>query len=62
MNVEGARMYAACQALRQCLLQLGVSIDGGKDSLTMAAKVHSIVYFIENRHILNIILLYSVHK
>ena len=41
--MEGARMYSACAALRDCLLQLGVGIDGGKDSLTMAAQVNSIV-------------------
>jgi len=39
VNMEGARMYAACAALTDCLLQLGVGIDGGKDSLTMAAQV-----------------------
>lgn len=32
-------MYQACSALRDCMRQLGVGIDGGKDSLTMAAKV-----------------------
>ena len=35
---EGAKMYDACEALRDCLLTLGVSIDGGKDSLSMAAR------------------------
>ena len=35
---EGAKMYDACQALRDSLLTLHVSIDGGKDSLSMAAK------------------------
>lgn len=34
-------MYEACSALRDCMLLLGVGIDGGKDSLTMAAKVCS---------------------
>lgn len=33
-------MYQACAAIRDCLLRLGVGIDGGKDSLTMAAKVY----------------------
>jgi phosphoribosylformylglycinamidine synthase len=32
-------MWEVCRALRDCLLQLGVGVDGGKDSLTMAAKV-----------------------
>jgi phosphoribosylformylglycinamidine synthase len=35
---EGAKMYDACEALRDSLLSLGVGIDGGKDSLSMAAK------------------------
>lgn len=35
---EGAKMYDACEALRDSLLELGVGIDGGKDSLSMAAK------------------------
>ena len=35
---EGAKMWDACQALRDALLALGVGIDGGKDSLSMAAK------------------------
>ena len=41
--MEGARMYSACAALKDCLLQLGVGIDGGKDSITMAAQVNNIV-------------------
>lgn len=36
---EGAKMYEACAALRDVLVQLGPAIDGGKDSLSMAAKV-----------------------
>lgn len=35
---EGAKMYDACGALRQSCLDLGIGIDGGKDSLSMAAK------------------------
>jgi phosphoribosylformylglycinamidine synthase len=35
---EGAKMYDACEALRDALLTLGVGIDGGKDSLSMAAR------------------------
>ena len=35
---EGAKMFDACEALRDCLLALGVGIDGGKDSLSMAAR------------------------
>ena len=36
---EGGRMYETCVALCACMKNLGVSIDGGKDSLSMAAKV-----------------------
>lgn len=35
---EAAKMYDACTALRDSLLALGVGIDGGKDSLSMAAQ------------------------
>merc|ERR1719162_2916065 len=35
---EGAKMWDACVALRDSLLTLGVGIDGGKDSLSMAAR------------------------
>jgi phosphoribosylformylglycinamidine synthase len=34
---EGAALYDAAAALREILLQLGIAIDGGKDSLSMAA-------------------------
>ena len=36
---EGARLYDAAVALRDIMLELGIAIDGGKDSLSMAAKV-----------------------
>lgn len=35
---EAANMWEACSALKDALLLLGVSIDGGKDSLSMAAR------------------------
>eukprot|EP00903_Cladosiphon_okamuranus_P019183 g17645.t1 len=35
---ECAKMWKACVALRQALLDCGVGIDGGKDSLSMAAR------------------------
>lgn len=41
MDGEGAKMWEACEALRDSLLVLGPGIDGGKDSLSMAAKVGS---------------------
>ncbi len=36
---EGARLYDAAVAMRDLMIQLGIAIDGGKDSLSMAAKV-----------------------
>lgn len=36
---EGARLYDAAVALRDIMIALGIAIDGGKDSLSMAAKV-----------------------
>jgi Phosphoribosylformylglycinamidine (FGAM) synthase, synthetase domain len=35
---EGSKMYDACEALRDALMSLDVGIDGGKDSLSMAAQ------------------------
>ena len=35
---EGARMYEACEAMCGALLQCGCAVDGGKDSLSMAAS------------------------
>ena len=35
---EGAALYDAAAALRDILLELGAAIDGGKDSLSMAAR------------------------
>uniref|UniRef100_F1KRI4 phosphoribosylformylglycinamidine synthase n=2 Tax=Ascaris suum TaxID=6253 RepID=F1KRI4_ASCSU len=37
---EGARLVTACDALCDAMKQVGVAIDGGKDSLSMAAKVN----------------------
>ena len=36
---EGAAMYDCCEAMGKAMLELGVAVDGGKDSLSMAAKV-----------------------
>ena len=36
---EGARLYDAAVAVRDIMLELGIAIDGGKDSLSMAAVV-----------------------
>ncbi len=36
---EGAKLYDAAVAMRDIMLELGIATDGGKDSLSMAAKV-----------------------
>ncbi|MFA5644110.1 MAG: phosphoribosylformylglycinamidine synthase [Patescibacteria group bacterium] len=36
---EGAKMYSAASAMRDLMLKLGMAVDGGKDSLSMATKV-----------------------
>jgi phosphoribosylformylglycinamidine synthase len=36
---EGSRIYDAAVALRDLMLELGIAVDGGKDSLSMAARV-----------------------
>jgi phosphoribosylformylglycinamidine synthase len=41
LSDEGSNMWTTCTALCDCLKSLGVSIDGGKDSLSMAAKAGS---------------------
>ncbi len=38
---EGIRLYRAAEAMSDLMLKLGIAIDGGKDSLSMAAKVKS---------------------
>ena len=37
LDGEGARMYEACEALCVALIITGTAVDGGKDSLSMAA-------------------------
>lgn len=36
---EGAKLYDAAVAMRDLMVKLGMAIDGGKDSLSMATKV-----------------------
>ena len=38
---EGARLYEAVVAMSDMAIELGIAVDGGKDSLSMAAKVSS---------------------
>ncbi|PQP95817.1 putative phosphoribosylformylglycinamidine synthase chloroplastic/mitochondrial [Prunus yedoensis var. nudiflora] len=39
LDGEGAAMYDAATALSDAMIKLGIAIDGGKDSLSMAAHV-----------------------
>ncbi|XP_050308110.1 phosphoribosylformylglycinamidine synthase [Anthonomus grandis grandis] len=36
---EGAALYDACKAMCSLMSELGIAVDGGKDSLSMAARV-----------------------
>jgi len=36
---EGAALYDACHAMCNIMAELGIAVDGGKDSLSMAARV-----------------------
>jgi len=40
---QAVKMYEACVAMRNVMLELGVAVDGGKDSLSMAAKAPDVV-------------------
>lgn len=35
---EGAALFDACKAMCALMSELGIAIDGGKDSLSMAAR------------------------
>jgi phosphoribosylformylglycinamidine synthase len=39
LSGEGARLYDAAVAMRDIMLKLGIAVDGGKDSLSMAARI-----------------------
>lgn len=36
---EGAALYEACEAMCSIMKDYGIAIDGGKDSLSMAARI-----------------------
>ena len=38
---EGYALYETCSAMCDIMSELGIAVDGGKDSLSMAAKVDS---------------------
>ncbi|MHB8842691.1 MAG: phosphoribosylformylglycinamidine synthase, partial [Candidatus Aquicultor sp.] len=37
---EGVRLYRAAEAMRDFMIEIGLAVDGGKDSLSMATKVN----------------------
>ena len=37
---EGSKLYDAAQAMSNFMIKLGIAVDGGKDSLSMATKVN----------------------
>jgi len=39
LDGEGPKMYDAAKAMSEIMIELGIAIDGGKDSLSMAARV-----------------------
>lgn len=39
LDSEGAKLYSAAKAVRDLMIETGVAIDGGKDSLSMATKI-----------------------
>ena len=36
---DGALLYDACTAMCEVMQELGIAVDGGKDSLSMTARV-----------------------
>lgn len=49
---EGAKMYDACKAMCDVMTELNIAVDGGKDSLSMAARVKSKLRLANKLHIL----------
>ncbi|MCX8026872.1 MAG: phosphoribosylformylglycinamidine synthase [Thermodesulfovibrionales bacterium] len=41
IDSEGARLYESAVAMGEFMITLGIAVDGGKDSLSMAAKVRN---------------------
>lgn len=40
-EITGAALYTTCVEMCKIMSQLGIAVDGGKDSLSMAARVGS---------------------
>lgn len=39
LDGEGVNLYKACEAMCSIMEQLGIAVDGGKDSLSMATRL-----------------------
>ena len=39
LSCDGALLYDACSAMCRLMEQLGIAVDGGKDSLSMTARL-----------------------
>lgn len=51
---EGATLYDACTAMCKVMSELGIAVDGGKDSLSMAARVDGDIIKAPGMYILQI--------
>jgi phosphoribosylformylglycinamidine synthase len=51
---EGAALYDACTAMCEVMSELGIAVDGGKDSLSMAARVDGDIVKAPGMYILHI--------
>ena len=52
---EGAALYEACEAMCSVMSELGIAVDGGKDSLSMAARVQGSTVKAPGIQLLNLI-------
>ena len=41
LHGEGSNLYQACEAMTTIFNEIGAAVDGGKDSLSMAARVNN---------------------
>jgi len=39
LDAENGRLFDACEAMCDVMTQLGIAVDGGKDSLSMTASL-----------------------
>lgn len=62
---EAAKMYEACQAMCEIMAKLNIAVDGGKDSLSMAARVNgqlhqnSFLLYSYLMHLIYLLIFYS---